>query len=202
MDESQKIEETIATITNQFHRKPHNFFNEHEFHQYCYYVFYSKPEFSKQYTTLDGKKTNILKREYPSIARFSRKRIEIDPVGDRAHYDMAILNPEFIQNNNYHSVTNKDIRHSSGNPSNLIAALEFKYITKHSKAFHHEIKYDLFKLSQAREARLKYSLIFCNTIKGERDYFEGLEISEDVDVRYVTVWEEGGRKMVRVEKAF
>ena len=127
----QQIEETIATITNQFRRKPHNFFNEHEFHQYCYHVFYSKKEFSKQYSTLDGKKTNILKPEYPSIARFSRKRIEGDAKGNRAHYDMAILSPEFIQNNNYDTVVNRDIRHSSGKVSDLIAAMEFKYITKH-----------------------------------------------------------------------
>ena len=195
----QQIEETIKTITNQFHRKPHNFFNEHEFHQYCYHVFYSKKEFSKQYTTLDGKKTNILKPEYPSIARFSRKRIEIDPVGVRGHYDMAILNPEFIQNNNYRTITNKNIQYSSGNPSDLIAALEFKYITTHSKNFHHEIKYDLFKLGQAKEARLKYSLIFCNTVKGERNYFTGVEVPEGVDVRYVVVWGKGKEKRMRVK---
>ncbi|MBA3046704.1 MAG: hypothetical protein FP824_10915 [Euryarchaeota archaeon] len=196
----QQIEETIDTITNQFHRKPYNFFNEHEFHQYCYHVFYRKKDFSNQYTTLDGKKTNILKPEYPSIARFSRKRIEIDPIGDRAHYDMAILSPEFIQNSNYNTVVNKDIRHSSGKPGDIIAALEFKYITKHSKDFFHEIKYDVFKLSQAKEAQLKYSLIFCNTVKGERDYFAGVEVPEGVDVRYVTVWEEGGKKRWRVEE--
>lgn len=196
----QHIEETIKTITNQFHRKPHNFFNEHEFHQYCYHVFYSKPEFSKQYTTLDGKRTNILKPEYPSIARFSRKRIEIDPKGNRAHYDMAILDPEFIRNNDYRTVTNKDIKYASGKPNSLIAALEFKYITRHSKAFHHEIKYDIFKLGQASEVRLKYSLVFSNTVKGERDYFAGVEVPEGVEVRCVTVWEEDGVKRVKVEE--
>ena len=193
------IDQTIATITNQFHRKPNNFFNEHEFHQYCYHVFYGKKEFSKQYTTLDGKKTNILKPEYPSIARFSRKRIIIDPKGDRAHYDMAILNPEFIRNHDYRTVRNKSIEYSHNNPDNLIAAIEFKYVTSHSKNFHHEIAYDLFKLSNADEAILKYFLMFVNAPGKKRDYFEGVEVPDGVEVQYVTVWEEDGEKKIRIE---
>ena len=42
------IDETIKTVINQFGRKPFNFFNEHDFHQYCYHIFYSKKQFSKQ----------------------------------------------------------------------------------------------------------------------------------------------------------
>lgn len=171
----QPIDETLETLINQFHRKPHNFFNEHEFHAYCYHVFYGKKEFSEQFTTLDGKKTNILKPEYPSIARISRKRIEIDPKGDRAHYDMAILDPEFVKSKFYNVVTNKEIGSASKDTVNLIAAIEFKYITKHSKNFIHEIKYDLFKLANANEAVYKYMLVFESATGHERDYFkEGL----------------------------
>ncbi len=188
------IEETIKSITNQFHRKPQNFFNEHEFHQYCYHRFYQQKEFTEQFTTLDGKKTNILKPEYPTIARFNRKQIKLAPRGSRSKYDMAILNPEFIKANNYRSVTNKNIRFSVKKPDNLIAAMEFKYITTHSKAFFHEVKYDLFKLSQAEEAQLKYFLLFSNTRKNEKDYFKGLEIPKGIEVRYVVVWDEGGGK--------
>lgn len=191
------IDQTIATIINQFHHKPHNFFNEHEFHQYCYHTFYRKKEFSKQYKTLDGKKTNILKPEYPTIARFSRPRIEIDPKGSRSKYDMAILNPEFIQKNYYKAVTNKNIKYSNPGPNNLIAAMEFKYITTHSKNFFHEIKYDLFKLKHAKEARHKYFLIFSNTREREIDYFKGVKVPEGVEVKYVTVWEEDGGKRLK-----
>ncbi len=194
----QKIDETLESLINQFHRKPHNFFNEHEFHQYCYHVFYGKKEFSKQYKTLDGKKTNILKPEYPTNARFSRPRIEIDPKGSRSKYDMAILNPEFIRNNNYRTVTNKNIKYSKAG-DNLIAAMEFKYITTHSKNFFHEIKYDLFKLKHAKEARHRYFLIFSNTREREIDYFKNITIPDKIEVRYVTVWEEDGEKRLKDE---
>ncbi len=199
------IEETIKSITNQFHRKPQNFFNEHEFHQYCYHRFYKQKEFTEQFTTLDGKKTNILKPEYPTIARFNRKQIKLNPKGSRSKYDMAILDPEFIKANKYISVTNKNIRYSikksdtDTDTNNLIAAMEFKYITTHSKAFHHEVKYDLFKLSQASEAPLKYFLLFSNTREREMDYFKGLEIPKGIVVQYVTVWDDDGEKKMRVE---
>ena len=181
------IEATIKTLKNQFKRKPYNFFNEHEFHQYTYHTFYSKKEFSKQYTTLDGKKTNILKPEYPSIKRFSRKNLEVLKAGGaRAHYDMAILNPEFIQSHEYRTVTNKRFEHSHRGNDNLIAAMEFKYVTKHSKNFHHEVAYDLLKLSVADEALLKYFLFFVNAPpEGEIDYFDGVEVPEGVGVEFV-----------------
>lgn len=182
------IEATIKTLKNQFRRKPYNFFNEHEFHQYTYHTFYCKKEFSRQYETLDGKKTNILKPEYPSIKRFSRKEPKVmEKGGSRAHYDMAILNPEFIQNKNYNTVRNRDIRHSHDGAENLIAAMEFKYVTKHSKGFHHEVACDLLKLSVADEAWLKYFLFFVNApARGEIDYFDGVDVPEGVVIHLIT----------------
>jgi hypothetical protein len=67
------IEDTIKTVINQFH-------------QYCNHVFYSKKQFSKQFKSKDGKKTNLLHPEYPTLARFSRERIELDPGGRRARW--------------------------------------------------------------------------------------------------------------------
>ncbi|MCK4717627.1 MAG: hypothetical protein KAT70_03070 [Thermoplasmata archaeon] len=192
------IESTIHTIINQFHRKPHNFFNEHEFHQYCYHVFYGKKEFTKQYSTIDGKRTNILKPEYPTIARFRRKDIVIDPKGTRARYDMAILNPDFIQNNGYKTVINRDISASSGKEGDLFATMEFKYITGHRKEFQHEIDYDHFKLTHSNEAVHKYMLVFANTIAREIDYFASIPPDSCVNIVYCTVWEESGEKRKRV----
>ncbi len=193
----KQIEETIATITNQFHRKPYNFFNEHEFHQYCYHVFYGKKDFSNQYTTLDGKKTNILKPEYPSIGLFTRKPGNRPT---RAHYDIAILRPKFIENSNYITVVNRDAKFSSKGTVNLAAALEFKFIVKHNKEYRKEIAFDIHKLAKADEVELKYSLTFSNTIDGEMDYYRGLTIPEDMDVRYIAVWEENGKKSIRVRE--
>ena len=196
------IEKTIKTIINQFHRKPYNFFNEHEFHQYCYHVFYSKKEFSKQFQTLDldGKKTNILHPEYPTVIRLNRKEIRIDPKGTRARYDMAILNPNFIQNNPINTIINRNIKFSSGKENDLIAAFEFKFITKHDKKFQHEIDYDFYKLSNAQEVTLKYMLVFANTIEKEVDYFYKIKTNKDVKIIYVSVHEENNKKKIKIKR--
>ena len=191
------IEKTIKTIINQFHRKPYNFFNEHEFHQYCYHIFYSKKQFSKQFKTLDGRKTNILHPEYPTVNRFIRKAIKIDPKGKRARYDMAILNPQFIENNKLQTIVNRNIEFTSGKKGDLIAAIEFKFITKHSKSFQHEIDYDHFKLSNAKEASLKYMLVFSNTVEDEIDYFKSVAKKGGVNIVYVVVY--GEDRKIRVE---
>ena len=177
-------------MINQFYRKPFNFFNEHDFHQYCYHVFYSKKQFSKQFTTLDGKKTNLLHPEYPTIKRFKRKEIILDEAGRRAWYDMVILNPNFIKNNTLKTVSNKDYRFASGKPGDLIAAMEFKFITKHGKKFQNEINFDFFKLSNAQVANLKYMLVFSNTIGDEIDYFKSIPKKKDIKIIYTKVYEE------------
>ena len=198
-----KIEETIHTIINQFHRKPHNFFNEHEFHNYCYHVFYSKKEFSKQYVTSDGKKTNILHPEYPTLKRFRRDTICVDPQGRRARYDMAILNPEFIQRNTFEKIRGRDIslfEEKDCTSPNLIAAIEFKFIIRHSPKFQHEINYDLFKLSKADEATHKYMLVFANTKEREIDYFREIDLGSGIKIAYVCVYEESGKKRMEVRR--
>lgn len=63
---------------------------------------------------------------------------------------MAILNPNFIQNNPINTIINRDIKFSSGKENDLIAAFEFKFISNHNKKFQHEIDYDFSKLSNAQ----------------------------------------------------
>jgi len=202
------IHDTIKTIINQFHRKPYNFFNEHEFHQYCYHAFYRKKEFSRQYTTLEGKKTNILHPEYPTLNRFKRKPTSLDPKGVRARYDMAILNPEFIKRTSFEKVRCRDIRlfdlPREYKSKNLLAALEFKFIIRHGTQYEYEIKYDHFKLSNAEEVELKYMLVFTNTIEGEKKkgecYFESIKGDKGIKIIYVAVFKDGDKKKKRIKQ--
>ena len=197
------IQDSIKTIINQFHRKPDNFFNEHEFHQYCYHVFYRKKEFSKQYETSDGFKTNVLHPEYPTLQKFSRKKIALDPRGKRARYDMAILSPEFIENNPFKKVRCRDIAlfkyPFDFKSKNLIAAIEFKYIIEHSPKYIYEIKYDFFKLKKAEEVELKYMLVFTNTNDKKIDYFKKIKDDRDIQKIYVSVIKENGKKHKKIE---
>ena len=206
MSESYKklIHESIKTIINQFHRKPDNFFNEHEFHSYCYHVFYRKREFSKQYKTANREKTNILHPEYPTLQRFNRKRIKVDPKGKRARYDMAILNPAFIENNTFKKVQCRDLslfrKQGDSKSKNLLAALEFKFIIQHGPQYKREIKYDHLKLTSADEVEQKFMLVFTNTLKREIDYFKHLGKDEQIKIIYVAVFKKNGKKELRINQ--
>jgi len=198
------IHATIKTIVNQFHRKPDNFFNEHEFHQYCYHAFYRQKEFSKQYKTKDGKWTNILHPEYPTLQRFSRKNIGLYPKGIRARYDMAILKPVFIEKNKFEKVRCRDIKQFKDpkdfKSKNLIAAIEFKYIIEHGQKYINEIKYDHFKLKCAKEVELKYLLVFSNTIEKYIDYFEKLKDDKKIKKIFIAVFEKNGKKEMEIKQ--
>jgi hypothetical protein len=122
--------------------------------------------------------------------------------GVRARYDMAILNPNFIQNNQINTIVNRNIKFSSGKENDLIAAFEFKFITNHDKKFQHEIDYDFSKLSNAQEVKLKYMLVFANTIKNEIDYFSKIKDKKDVKIIYVIVYEENNKKKIKIKKFY
>jgi len=199
------IYDSIKTIINQFHRKPDIFLNEHDFHHYCYHAFYRQKEFSKLYKTSDGRRTNILHPEYPTLQRFSRKEPRVNPKGARARYDIAILNPDFIENNEFEKVRCRDI--SKFKPidyrtKNLVAAMEFKFIIQHGKQFKHEILYDHLKLKSAKEADLKCMLVFTNTIDREIDYFKDKGLDKDKEIKkiYVAVYIERKKKIKRMKQ--
>lgn len=207
MKENYKILilDSIKTIINQFHRKPDIFLNEHDFHHYCYHSFYRQKEFSRLYKTADGRMTNILHPEYPTLERFSRKEPKVDPKGVRARYDMTILNPDFIMNNEFEKVRCRDIskfRPEDYRTKNLVAALEFKFIIKHGDLFKHEILYDHLKLKSAEEADLKCMLVFTNTIDGGIDYFKDLGLDKDKEIKkvYVAIYIQRGKKIKRIKQ--
>ncbi|MCD6517343.1 MAG: hypothetical protein J7L72_08000 [Candidatus Aminicenantes bacterium] len=192
------IHSTIKTVINQFRRKPDNFFNEHDFHQYCYHVFYRKKEFSKQYETLDEKKTNVLHPEYPTLERFRRKPIgRVDSTGVRARYDMVILNPDLIEKNELETIRCRDISkaETDSETKNIFAALEFKFIIRHSLNYLDEIKFDHLKLKHAREVEHKYILVFTNTSERKIEYFEDLRLGNGIKAVYVAPNKLGRKKL-------
>ena len=193
------VHSTIKTIINQFKRKPGNFFNEYDFHQYCFHAFYLQKEFTRQYMTKDGKKTNVLHPEYPTLERFKRKpEGRVDPKGVRARYDIVILNPEFIKNNDFETVRCRDIRKiSRGNKAkNIIAALEFKFIIKHRQNYLNEIKFDHLKLANDKEVEHKYMLVFTNAVKNKIEYLKGFTFKESIKAVYIAPKKIGEKKLI------
>jgi hypothetical protein len=149
--------------------------------------------------TKDGKKTNVLHPEYPTLERFKRKPWgRVDPKGVRARYDMVILNPEFIKINDFETVRCRDIRKISKDTkvNNILAALEFKFIIKHSQNYLNEIKFDHLKLSHAREVDHKYMLVFTNALKNKIEYLKGFIFRESIKAVYISPKKIGEKKLI------
>jgi hypothetical protein len=118
---------------------------------------------------------------------------------------MAILNPDFIENNPFEKVRCRDIskfKPIEQRTKNLAAALEFKFIIRHGDHFKHEILYDHLKLKNAKEADFKCMLVFTNTIDREINYFKDLELDKDKEIKkiYVAVYTEKGKKIKRIKQ--
>lgn len=159
----------IASLVNQFREKPYYFFTESDLHSYFW-----KTTYSGNWEIERGKKRfYLIHREYPTNFRFDKQKslkevcaesyIPENEKGSRGHYDIAVLNPEFVeQAGSSDAVINKSIKNAV---SSLLFAMEFKYIIKNSKDFIRQVKSDNDKLltalskGQATEA---VNLVFAN----------------------------------------
>lgn len=166
------VSDAIKKTVNKFRECPRLFFTETDIHAYFYHCLYST---RLEVKTGDGVLTTCLHKEYPTNFRYTKKDMKdygLEKEGDRGNYDLAILNPKFIQKNDIKNVINKDVRNvitrRSKNPETfrreLIAAIEFKYVINNSKNFIQAVEKDAKKLSHGRKYQdfEAYNLVFCN----------------------------------------
>ncbi len=169
---SELIIDGIRKTVNKFREHPCVFFSEMDIHSYLYYCLYSTRFEAK---TRDGVLSSCLHKEYPTNFRYSKETMEdygLSKRGVRGHFDLAVLNPKFIQENNMASIVNKNVRYLEGRSKNLdkfrgelLTVIELKYVVNNSRMFIEEVRKDTAKLSiglkyQSFEA---YNLVFCNT---------------------------------------
>ena len=180
MDDQAIVEFKIQALSDEFYEHPDEFFNEQDFHHrfYCMML----PEFN-----------NLIHPEYPTQKRFIMDKSDdeaytygmhaFDPddphirkKSRRDHYDFAIFNDKFynkhkdmleqfdgLSNNNLE--TNIDINHQY-----IEFAIDFKYITNGSISHIKEVEFDIFKLKQAKEVKIKYLIIFIRKIFGDEGF--------------------------------
>ena len=95
----------------------------------------------------------------------------LNKIGRRGNYDLAVLNPKFIEEFDIKNVVNKDVRDLEIRSKNkekfrseLITAIELKYVINNNKRFIDEIEKDIEKLSIALKYQSfeAYNLVFCN----------------------------------------
>lgn len=184
---SQTIDKCIRILSEKFKKWPYNFFTESDAHSYLYLSFfrYGSPALKSLYQSKDRRRSVLIHREYPTFFRYSQRELKLcklnEPEGTCGHYDMVVLNPDFIAHHDIQQVISKDnkIRQTVNfNDNHLLAAIEFKLLHKPlTENLKDEIKKDFIKLGWAlatKQAREAYMLIF-NRYGEERNYWKRLE---------------------------
>ena len=181
----QEIDKSLRMVVSQFYYRPHLFFNEVNFHNYCFAVFYRRPLFTKLFKTKDGKLTNLIHPEYGSALKLDKSGKE-----GRAWYDMAILSPGFVENNDFNRVTSNyfaQIKKNGYKNDDLLAVVEFKFIKQHLENFKKQIRKDYNSLKNAKEVVKKYMVIF-SLLEDGGDYFGGMDWIQDLRLIYARVY--------------
>ena len=168
---SQLVSDGIRKTVNKFREHPCIFFSEMDLHSYLYHCLYTT---KLEARTKDGVITSCLHKEYPTNFRYSKETMEdygLTKQGIRGHFDLAILDPQFIKQSSIESIENKNIGEAEARSKNrekfrheLLVAIELKYVVNNSRKFIEEVEKDNKKLLiglkyQSFEA---YNLVFCN----------------------------------------
>jgi hypothetical protein len=132
------------------------------------------------YPTSDPKnKTVLIHREYPTSFRYKKTEMVLDEKeGGRGHYDLVVLNPDFVNAHRIEEVMAQNYKKSRREtPYHLLAAIEFKLITRPlGKNLVEEIHRDFQKLSWAlekKQTKQAYMIIF-NRAREEKRFWEEL----------------------------
>ena len=150
-----ELEACMNSLGKKFLMYPYNFFTETDAHSFLfYYMFrYAKRGFKIQYPSKDKDRAVLIHREYPTVFKYMKKDMVRDPHGTRGHYDLVVLNPDYMQAHampeimmaNFNDIDSED-------PLNLFAAIEFKLVKSPlDKGMQGEIVNDITKLSWALE---------------------------------------------------
>lgn len=148
----------VDELQDVFRKHPQHYFSEHDIHSVLYHL---TREQLKQYggtsqTTLDGFETTLAHHEYPTPFRCDMHGYKFRRMGEeertpkgglyrRGHYDMVILNPDFVKNNTLDIVCGKNYKKMRSTLPNLptqllIWACEIVYLPKIRKLPKNAIK--------------------------------------------------------------
>lgn len=150
------IEKSIDILTRSFQKYPDNYFSECELQYELYLIIKSSQEFNRSFKTIDEKNVKIVHPEYPSVSRIQLNKGK----GYRVWFDLAILNPNFIENNSYKTILAKNEYDAKLFGYNLLAAFEFKFFNKKRNTDISYVMEDCRKLSLCSEIADKYVLAF------------------------------------------
>jgi hypothetical protein len=151
-----QLETALHRLVESFWEEPYRYFTESDAVTALQTWVARRPALAQVCQTADDFATGVSHRKYPTFFRLDDKnpaRREERPYG-RGHYDLAVLNPAFIQGNEAETVTNRRFREErSFSIPPLVAAVEFKLFVQRWKPDKDTlIKQELGKLHLALES--------------------------------------------------
>jgi len=113
----------INEFQDIFRNYPQYYFSEHDVHSVLYHLTQEqlKQHGENSQTTLDGFETTVVHHEYPTPFRCDMQGYKFQHMGEeertskgglykRGHYDLVILNPDFVKNNTLDIVCGKNYK--------------------------------------------------------------------------------------------
>jgi len=166
---------TIHRLIETFGQHPNHFFTEHDIHSVLYNI--AREELQRNDVlmakTSDRYEIALVHHEYPTPFRCSMKgygfEIKDEKPYRRGHYDLVILNPEFVENTEREVVYGKDYQKFTSAMQNvtvepLIWACEvvfFPVVKKLPKNALKIIEQDALKVKDTLRHRVGRNLHFC-----------------------------------------
>ena len=76
-----------------------------------------------------GEESVLVHREYPTSFRFRKENMELSESGGRGHYDLVILNPDFLANHTLDEVIAKDFKKCKVDEKDHLLAVEPNFLS-------------------------------------------------------------------------
>ncbi len=148
--------EAVNRLVADFQSNPQKYFAEAELQYEFYSILKTLKAVNTSLQTRDGVTVATVHPEYPSVNRVQLKSGK----GYRTWFDVAILNPSFINSSDYKTVWARNERDAKSGPENVLAAFEFKYFPVKRTHDFSSVEQDCLKLSLCEEVKEKYVLTF------------------------------------------
>jgi hypothetical protein len=156
-----QIELALKRLSQEFLDDPYRYFTEADVVSRCRQLLELNDELGRNYITKDGHKIRLIHQEYPTSFRYQGDvPMVATPDGRRGHYDLVILNPDFIEANYAESITNRLLKHAvQEQTGSFVAVIEFKLSYRGwSRGAYENAVIDLQKLA-ASKSDLSYAVM-------------------------------------------
>ena len=203
-----QLETALHRLVESFWEEPYRYFTEADAVVGLQSCVARRPELAQTLRTADGFETGLLHREYPTFFRFSKTEPteHVGPPAKRGHYDLALLDPAYVQQHEAETVVNRNIE-DRGDLScpPLLAVVEFKlFASGLNPSQIDDVRGALGKLRRALQSPdtgAAYLCVFQRDVSGRQDLWERrwpdmeATLAEYADIRAVVAvwWPEQGR---------